>query len=99
MKKSFVVIMLSLLTMSSCGTYTADGAMTGGMFGAMIGSAIGGISGGWRGSHVGEVVGMAGGAVVGAAIGAAPDFVIVSPRNSHRTGTRFSDDVSLALFC
>ena len=65
--------MLSLLTMSSCGTYTADGAMTGGMFGAMIGSAIGGISGGWRGSHVGEVVGMAGGAVVGAAIGAAED--------------------------
>lgn len=73
MKKSFVVIMLSLLTMSSCGTYTADGAMTGGMFGAMIGSAIGGISGGWRGSDVGQVVGMAGGAVVGAAIGAAED--------------------------
>ena len=73
MKKSFVVIMLSLLTMSSCGTYTADGAMTGGMFGAMIGSAVGGISGGWRGSNVGQIVGMAGGAAVGAAIGAAED--------------------------
>lgn len=73
MKKSFIVIMFSLLTMSSCGTYTADGAMTGGMFGAMIGSAIGGISGGWRGSNVGQIVGMAGGAVVGAAIGAAED--------------------------
>ena len=73
MKKTFVVIMLSLLTMSSCGTYTADGAMTGGMFGAMIGSAIGGISGGWHGSHVGQIVGMAGGAAVGAAIGAAEE--------------------------
>ena len=73
MKKSFIVIMLSLLTMSSCGTYTADGAMTGGMFGAMIGSAIGGMSGGWHGSNVGQIVGMAGGAAVGAAIGAAED--------------------------
>ena len=43
MKKSCVVIMLSLLMMSSCTTNTANGAMTGGMFGAMIGSAIGGM--------------------------------------------------------
>ena len=60
MKKSLVVIMVSLLTMSSCTHNTADGAMTGSMFGAMIGSAIGGMSGGWRGSHVGQMVGMAG---------------------------------------
>ena len=71
MKKIIFVTMVSLLTMSSCSTYTGNGAITGGMFGAMIGSSIGGISGGWRGSHVGQVVGMAGGAVVGAAIGAA----------------------------
>ena len=73
MKKMMIVTMLSLLTMSSCGTYTANGAMSGSMFGAVIGSAIGGISGGWRGSHVGQVVGMAGGAAVGAAIGAQAD--------------------------
>ncbi len=73
MKKSIVIIMLSALTLGSCGTYTADGAMTGGMFGAMIGSAIGGMSGGWRGSNLGQIVGMAGGAAVGAAIGAQAD--------------------------
>jgi len=73
MKKIIFVTMLSLLTMSSCSTYTANGAMTGGMFGAMIGSSIGGLSGGWRGSHIGQVVGMAGGAAVGAAIGAAEE--------------------------
>ena len=73
MKKSIVIIMLSALTLGSCGTYTADGAMTGGMFGAMIGSAIGGLSGGWRGSDLGQIVGMAGGAAVGAAIGAQAD--------------------------
>ena len=70
MKKSIVIIMLSALTLGSCCTHTADGAMTGGMFGAMIGSAIGGLSGGWRGSNMGQIVGMAGGAAVGAAIGA-----------------------------
>ena len=69
MKKIIFVTMVSLLTMSSCSTYTGNGAITGGMFGAMIGSSIGGISGGWRGSDVGQLVGMAGGAVVGAAIG------------------------------
>ena len=73
MKKIIFVTMVSLLTMSSCSTYTGNGAITGSMFGAMIGSSIGGISGGWRGSHVGQVVGMAGGAVVGAAIGAAEE--------------------------
>jgi uncharacterized protein YcfJ len=73
MKKSIVIIMLSALTLGSCCTHTADGAMTGGMFGAMIGSAIGGMSGGWRGSNLGQIVGMAGGAAVGAAIGAQAD--------------------------
>ena len=73
MKKMIFITMLSILTMSSCSTYTANGAMTGGMFGAMIGSSIGGISGGWRGSHVGQVVGMASGAAIGAAIGAAEE--------------------------
>lgn len=59
--------------MSSCGTYTGEGAATGAAFGSILGSAIGGISGGWRGHDIGTVVGMAGGAVVGAAIGAAAD--------------------------
>lgn len=63
----------SVLLMSSCGTYTGEGAYAGATFGSILGSAIGGISGGWRGSDVGTVIGMAGGAAVGAAIGAAAD--------------------------
>ena len=59
--------------MSSCGTYTGEGAATGAAFGSILGSAIGGISGGWRGHDVGTIVGMAGGAIVGAAIGSAAD--------------------------
>ena len=55
------------LLMSSCGTYTAEGAYVGAQFGTILGSAVGGISGGWRGSDIGAIVGMAGGAVVGAA--------------------------------
>lgn len=61
------------LLLSSCGTYTGQGAYVGGSFGSVLGSAIGGISGGWRGSDIGTVVGMAGGAVIGAAVGAAAD--------------------------
>lgn len=61
------------LLVSSCGTYTAEGAYAGATFGSILGSAIGGISGGWRGSDIGTIVGMAGGAAVGAAIGAAAD--------------------------
>ncbi len=61
------------LLMSSCGTYTGEGAIVGAQFGTILGSAVGGISGGWRGSDVGAIVGMAGGAVVGAAIGSAAD--------------------------
>ena len=73
MKKVLVMSVGALLLLSSCGTYTGQGAFVGGEFGSIIGSAIGGITGGWRGSDVGSLVGLAGGAVVGAAIGAAAD--------------------------
>ena len=73
MKKGLVILVSAMVLLSSCGTYTADGAATGGWFGSMIGSAIGGISGGPRGSDVGSLIGMAGGAIVGAAIGQAAD--------------------------
>jgi hypothetical protein len=73
MKKIVMISACSLLLMSSCGTYTGQGAYVGGSFGSMIGSAIGGITGGWRGSDVGSLIGMAGGAAIGAAVGAAAD--------------------------
>ena len=73
MKKGLMALMASVFLLSSCGTYTGQGAYVGGSFGSILGSAIGGISGGWRGRDVGTLVGMAGGAVVGAAIGAAAD--------------------------
>jgi hypothetical protein len=73
MKKYMLFLALSVLVLSSCGTYTGQGAYAGATFGSILGSAIGGISGGWHGSNVGQVVGMAGGAAVGAAIGAAAD--------------------------
>lgn len=73
MKKTLVLSVGALLLLSSCGSYTAEGAYTGGTFGSIIGSAIGGITGGPRGSDVGTLIGMAGGAAVGAAIGAAAD--------------------------
>lgn len=68
-----MIMAASVLLLSSCGTYTGEGAYAGATFGSILGSAIGGISGGWHGSDVGTIVGMAGGAVVGAAIGAAAD--------------------------
>jgi hypothetical protein len=73
MKKYMMILAVSALMLSSCGTYTGEGAYAGATFGSLLGSAIGGISGGWRGSNVGQIVGMAGGAAVGAAIGAAAD--------------------------
>ena len=73
MRKTVLILMVSLLMMTSCGTYTAEGAATGGYFGAMIGSMIGGVTDGWRGHDVGGLIGMAGGAIVGAAIGNAAD--------------------------
>ena len=73
MKKSMLTWIIGGVLMSSCGTYTGEGAATGAAFGSILGSAIGGISGGWRGHDVGTIVGMAGGAIVGAAIGSAAD--------------------------
>lgn len=73
MKKFGIWTVGAALLLSSCGTYTGQGAYAGGTIGAILGSAIGGISGGWRGSDIGTIVGMAGGAAVGAAIGAQAD--------------------------
>lgn len=73
MKKTLLIVVVAGLMVSSCGTYTGQGAYVGAQFGSILGSAIGGISGGWRGSDIGTIVGMAGGAVVGAAIGSAAD--------------------------
>ena len=73
MKKVLVISVGAMLLLSSCATYTGQGAYVGGTFGSIIGSAIGGIAGGWRGSDIGQLVGLAGGAAVGAAIGAAAD--------------------------
>ncbi|MBQ9677305.1 MAG: hypothetical protein IJV44_04140 [Prevotella sp.] len=73
MKKIGIYLIGAALLVSSCGTYTGQGAYAGATFGSILGSAIGGISGGWRGSDIGTIVGMAGGAAVGAAIGAAAD--------------------------
>ena len=80
MRKVVLALMSCLLLVSSCGTYTGEGATTGAAFGSILGSAIGGISGGWRGSDIGSIVGMAGGAVVGAAIGAAADQKVADRR-------------------
>lgn len=74
MKKLVIMVLLGgMLTMSSCGTYTGQGALVGAEIGGVVGSLFGGITGGWRGSDVGQLVGMAGGAAVGASIGAAAD--------------------------
>ena len=72
-KKTIIAFSLCSLLLSSCGTYTAEGAYVGAQFGTILGSAVGGISGGWRGSDIGAIVGMAGGAAIGAAVGAAAD--------------------------
>jgi hypothetical protein len=73
MKKIGIWVVGAAMLMSSCDTYTGQGAYAGGTIGAILGSAIGGVSGGWRGSDIGTIVGMAGGAAVGAAIGAQAD--------------------------
>ena len=73
MKKVTILAIGTVLMLSSCGTYTGSGAVTGGGFGAILGSAIGGIAGGPRGSDLGTIIGMAGGAVVGATVGAQAD--------------------------
>lgn len=73
MKKTVLILLLAVLLLTSCNTYTGAGAATGGYFGAMVGSMIGGISDGRRGSNVGGLIGMAGGAVLGAVVGNAAD--------------------------
>lgn len=69
MKKTAILAMCAVLTVTGCGTYAGSGAYTGASLGSILGSAIGGISGGPRGSDVGTIVGMATGAVIGGAIG------------------------------
>lgn len=69
MKKTAILAMCAVLTVTGCGTYAGTGAYTGASLGSILGSAIGGISGGPRGSDVGTIVGMATGAVIGGAIG------------------------------
>jgi uncharacterized protein YcfJ len=74
MKKQMIFVMMcSLLMLSSCATYTGQGAYMGASIGGLLGSAFGGYSGGWRGQQAGQLVGMATGAAVGAAVGAAED--------------------------
>ncbi len=73
MKKSILVMIVAGVLMSSCGTYSGQGAYAGATIGSVLGSAIGGISGGWRGRDIGTIVGMTSGAVVGAAVGSAAD--------------------------
>ena len=102
MKKMLFVLAVSTMLLSSCGTYTGQGAYTGATLGSILGSAIGGISGGWHGSHVGEIVGLAGGAAVGAAIGSAADRKEAEryeayrrqrdQRNQRYDNRRYSDD-------
>lgn len=71
MRKSFLLILIVALMVSSCSSYTATGAYVGGEFGHVIGSAIGSITGGRRGYDMGSLIGTVGGAVAGAAIGSA----------------------------
>ena len=73
MKKCFILSVSTAIVLSSCGTYTGSGAVTGGSLGSILGSAIGGIAGGPRGSDIGSIVGMAGGAIIGASAGAKAD--------------------------
>ena len=73
MKKTILILLLAAVLVSSCGTYTGQGAYVGGQFGTIIGSAIGGITNGRRGHDAGTLIGMAGGAVIGAVVGSAAD--------------------------
>ena len=79
MKKTFLAASLLTLLLTSCATYTGQGAFIGANIGGLLGSAIGGSAAGWRGSDMGTLVGMAGGAAVGAAIGQAADLFDVQP--------------------
>jgi hypothetical protein len=97
--RKIILTLVSSLLLSSCGTYTGEGAATGAAFGSILGSAIGGISGGWRGRDIGTIVGMAGGAVVGAAVGSAADQKEAERRaeweqyqNNRRPSYDYGDD-------
>ncbi|MCI6618582.1 MAG: glycine zipper domain-containing protein [Prevotella sp.] len=68
-----IIIAVSAVLLSGCGSYTSTGAYTGSTLGSILGSAIGGLSDGPRGSDLGTIIGMASGAVIGAAIGNAAD--------------------------
>ena len=83
MRKSVLILIVSVLLLTSCGTYTGEGAANGAFFGSMIGSMIGGISDGRRGSDIGGLIGMAGGAVVGAVIGNAADEAAAREREEY----------------
>ena len=83
MRKNVLILVASVLLLTSCGTYTGEGAATGGYFGSLIGSMIGGISDGRRGSDIGGLIGMAGGAVVGAIIGNAADEQVAREREEY----------------
>lgn len=69
MKKVVILSVCASLMLSSCGTYTGEGAYAGAQIGSVLGSAIGGISDGHHGYHVGTIIGTVGGAVIGGAIG------------------------------
>jgi hypothetical protein len=84
MRKVLVLLICSILFLTSCGTYTGEGAAVGSYAGSIFGSAIGGIIGGPRGSDVGTLVGMAGGAVVGASVGAAADQKVASDYQNYQ---------------
>lgn len=83
MKKGMIYLAAGALLLSSCGTYTSNGAATGATFGSILGSAIGGIAGGPRGSDIGTIVGMAGGAAIGASIGSKADQEEQQRVNDH----------------
>lgn len=68
MKKYPLLLLIALLSLSSCATYTSwNRTTTGAYVGSMFGSLIGDIVGGPRGSAVGSLIGGAAGAAVGAA--------------------------------
>ena len=83
MKKIILYSTSAALLLSSCGTYTGEGAYTGATLGSVIGSAIGGISDGRRGHDMGTLIGMAGGAIIGGAVGAMADERDRQERHEH----------------
>ena len=97
MKKTIFAFSMLALLLTSCGTYTGQGAYVGAQFGTILGSAVGGISGGWRGSDIGTVVGMAGGAAIGAVIGAAADQREAERYDEYRRERTADDRVDFGI--